>query len=280
MSTPNGSRKQSNSNRATHGSIQGSGRTVSGHGNRQFNAALGGQGIQPRPAPPPHGTKRRLEHSGSAPPRACDRPKRAANKPPPRESPVLSGDGEDSSWHSGDGEADGKEDAESSEDGSSSKASMTSSEGGRDRAAHREVANATKRNMSPPRPKAKKPRDLSVAELEEMLASRRREEGVSRNAPHGGSTVEPTGSPIGRPSPPPAMGRLPGDVRKLRRAAQAWVNNEIRAGRLDGSKKWDHQEGVGDPDSLIARRCTAMAGSQGAEVPIFTSLVRTFMESR
>ena len=66
----------------------------------------------------------------------------------------------------------------------------------------------------------------------------------------------------------------------MRQSAQIWVRSEVTKGRIDHSKKWKEQAGVGDPDSIISKSLFHFAALKCAPTSLMERMVKTYCESR
>ena len=66
----------------------------------------------------------------------------------------------------------------------------------------------------------------------------------------------------------------------LRSSAQIWVKSEVTKGRIDHSKKWKDQAGVGEPESIISKSLFHFAALKNAPTSLMEKMVKTYCESR
>ena len=66
----------------------------------------------------------------------------------------------------------------------------------------------------------------------------------------------------------------------LRASAQIWVKSELTKGRIDHTKKWKDQAGVGEPESIISKSLYSFAALKNAPTSLMEKMVSTYCESR
>ena len=66
----------------------------------------------------------------------------------------------------------------------------------------------------------------------------------------------------------------------LRNSAQIWVKQEVLKGRIDHTKKWKDQEGVGEATSILSRSLYEYAALKNAPTSVMEVLVSTYCESK
>jgi hypothetical protein len=66
----------------------------------------------------------------------------------------------------------------------------------------------------------------------------------------------------------------------LRASAQIWVKSEVTKGRIDHTKKWKDQAGVGEPESIISKSLYSFAALKNAPTSLMEKMVSTYCESR
>ena len=66
----------------------------------------------------------------------------------------------------------------------------------------------------------------------------------------------------------------------LRASAQLWVKGEAGKGRIDHTKKWKDQAGVGEPGTILSRSLYNYAALKNVPTSLMEKLVKTYCESR
>ena len=195
------------------------------------------------------------------------RSKKAREVPTPDPAPLLDSDDEEE-WS---GNVDGAD--ESAADGTTD-----DEDGGEDGAAGRSRRLKGKGEM-----RGKKGALMFTAEeVENLLKKERAKHPLPPTLPAASS--DPTGTGV-RGDVPGVGLRSVGDLdaagqAALRCSAQIWVKQEVLKGRIDHTKKWKDQEGVGEATSILSRSLYEYAALKNAPTSMMEDLVKTYCESK